>query len=892
MARGQSPYQGRYNVPMVDFSPLERGGAAWGSAFQNIGGAIAGGIKERRSLKNRHKQHQSTATALIDTLPDLLGESDLSDNIIKSLKDYKQNLKDNPDMSLRQRVAAGDAVMPAANMLMNLAFKKQSLDAQYGKSDGFSALMKALGGESPETIPETQTLPPVPSPETQTPTSAQPPEIPTLPPVPSLEEEQAPGAAAGSMLGLLTEEVGTGAPINWGLDLNRYIREPAPPESIPSPDEPSPSLIESLRGGKSTRKEIIEQGIPELMGDPRFGLGREVREVEPFYGKEFGGKGDLPARLEKPMPEPEPVEKGPKGAKGDKGPSSVKKPKSGDPYISKAGKKYPNLVYGEYNSDTDSWTVRPAEGYTFEVPLVEGKRRTNWNIIPIPKASPTMKAVKDALKPMQTPLPDAPVIPENVRKAMAGDEETMADLFESAKPVESSEENLNNLFKFGKIADLNEMGSEDASALRHLYQSAIATDNEIEELQLYEEFKRVANDVIERGDANNMDEIIKAFQLEEEQKEKLNIERIKEDIPDAERIVPMPPPQGQRGDVGQKGRVAQDGQGAIGVSPNLNPRDFIKSESELISSDTKNLMNDIYANAPDHVRFHPKMGRALQILQQNPELMVYPEVRSFATLLLTMSKRPQEYMHEQLALIKSAEGLIPKGNEFTTLKEAGDFVSKLHKEYPASNINFTIVGVAGGKFAVTANISEGAVYKSVYTTTEKGKPVPTGEYELNGKIYVKVPVLNKDGTPAGKDKFVQKNQIRPDEQLKILTAAIEGVGQQKVVNEVNSNAVISVSDYYYLVHTNPKAVKNNEGNYVIRYGAYKAGSLEADTITIPEIKGNAAKKLLQNYHEWQLGRQRLAGLVVEKAGEANVPPIETSTDPDPTGGFVPLPPEK
>ena len=40
MARGESPYQGRYVVPDVDFSGIERGGAAWGEAFKGIGSAI------------------------------------------------------------------------------------------------------------------------------------------------------------------------------------------------------------------------------------------------------------------------------------------------------------------------------------------------------------------------------------------------------------------------------------------------------------------------------------------------------------------------------------------------------------------------------------------------------------------------------------------------------------------------------------------------------------------------------------------------------------------------------------------------------------------------------------------------------------------------------------
>ena len=40
MARGESPYRRQYTVPTIDFSPLERSGAAWGEAFKGIGQQI------------------------------------------------------------------------------------------------------------------------------------------------------------------------------------------------------------------------------------------------------------------------------------------------------------------------------------------------------------------------------------------------------------------------------------------------------------------------------------------------------------------------------------------------------------------------------------------------------------------------------------------------------------------------------------------------------------------------------------------------------------------------------------------------------------------------------------------------------------------------------------
>jgi len=50
MARGESPYQGRYVVPDVDFSGIERAGAAWGEAFKGIGEQV-----EKYQLKKQER---------------------------------------------------------------------------------------------------------------------------------------------------------------------------------------------------------------------------------------------------------------------------------------------------------------------------------------------------------------------------------------------------------------------------------------------------------------------------------------------------------------------------------------------------------------------------------------------------------------------------------------------------------------------------------------------------------------------------------------------------------------------------------------------------------------------------------------------------------------------
>ena len=67
MARGESPFQGRYTVPIADFSGIERAGAAWGDAFRGIGEQI-----EKYGLKKKEQQAKrgriKNAVNLLDDL--------------------------------------------------------------------------------------------------------------------------------------------------------------------------------------------------------------------------------------------------------------------------------------------------------------------------------------------------------------------------------------------------------------------------------------------------------------------------------------------------------------------------------------------------------------------------------------------------------------------------------------------------------------------------------------------------------------------------------------------------------------------------------------------------------------------------------------------------------
>ena len=72
MPRGQSPYQGRYTVPIHDYSALERGGAAWGQAFQGVGQSIGTAIEKYGLNKKKREVLSERLEGEIAADPNLL----------------------------------------------------------------------------------------------------------------------------------------------------------------------------------------------------------------------------------------------------------------------------------------------------------------------------------------------------------------------------------------------------------------------------------------------------------------------------------------------------------------------------------------------------------------------------------------------------------------------------------------------------------------------------------------------------------------------------------------------------------------------------------------------------------------------------------------------------
>ena len=105
MARGQSPFQGQYTVPIADFSGIERGGAAWGEAFKGIGEQV-----EKYGLR---KQEQEVELGEIKSTLEFV-KSQKSKEQDPSMLVYYDNLEnqlEDQNVSSKQRAALASGMM-------------------------------------------------------------------------------------------------------------------------------------------------------------------------------------------------------------------------------------------------------------------------------------------------------------------------------------------------------------------------------------------------------------------------------------------------------------------------------------------------------------------------------------------------------------------------------------------------------------------------------------------------------------------------------------------------------------------------------------------------------------------------------------------------------------
>ena len=135
MARGESPFQGRYNVPVHDYSPISEGGDAWGQAFQQVGQSIGAGIK-------KYKLDQEKRGVLAASLAGRLKAMEEYDPVALVELGYDEdfNVMDLGDMSLAklegvlgkvtQYSAEADRQIMTKARLADLDASKRAADAQ------------------------------------------------------------------------------------------------------------------------------------------------------------------------------------------------------------------------------------------------------------------------------------------------------------------------------------------------------------------------------------------------------------------------------------------------------------------------------------------------------------------------------------------------------------------------------------------------------------------------------------------------------------------------------------------------------------------------------------------------------------------------------------------
>lgn len=132
---GQSPFQGRYEVPVHDYSPISEGGDAWGQAFQQVGQSIGEGIK-------KYKLDQEKRGVLAASLAGRLKAMEEYDPVALVELGYDEdfNVMDLGDMSLAklegvlgkvtQYSAEADRQIMTKARLADLDASKRAADAQ------------------------------------------------------------------------------------------------------------------------------------------------------------------------------------------------------------------------------------------------------------------------------------------------------------------------------------------------------------------------------------------------------------------------------------------------------------------------------------------------------------------------------------------------------------------------------------------------------------------------------------------------------------------------------------------------------------------------------------------------------------------------------------------
>ena len=126
MARGQSPFQGQYNVPIADFSPIAQSGRDIGAALSNIGGTIGSAMVKRKELKGKLDTYSKMVKGMeADVELYLDADPEERKRVSSMIKDLDRETRADPSKNLIQKVAAYEAALPILKSRLDSSFRER-----------------------------------------------------------------------------------------------------------------------------------------------------------------------------------------------------------------------------------------------------------------------------------------------------------------------------------------------------------------------------------------------------------------------------------------------------------------------------------------------------------------------------------------------------------------------------------------------------------------------------------------------------------------------------------------------------------------------------------------------------------------------------------------------
>ena len=139
MARGQSPYQGRYTVPIADFSPIAQSGRDIGAAFASIGSSVASGLTKRKEEKDALKAIEGKTKGLNTAIQGFGGlidagafsdDEELNASLKQQIESLNNAINKNPDITPREKLGILEGGMPLLLKGLGLVTDKYKSDME------------------------------------------------------------------------------------------------------------------------------------------------------------------------------------------------------------------------------------------------------------------------------------------------------------------------------------------------------------------------------------------------------------------------------------------------------------------------------------------------------------------------------------------------------------------------------------------------------------------------------------------------------------------------------------------------------------------------------------------------------------------------------------------